>query len=433
VDGTARVTPSDTLELSLEATAYGGMASRALAIEAGTPGRTWLRGSLTLDAAGRGTARLRAPVPPVAPGPHVLRVAIADAGDREPRDDARLFLVTVVPTPGIVLVARPPTWESRFLLQTVAEVAELPVRGFVEVERGTWRRAGSLVPVASSDVADAVRRADLLIVMGSQTPAPATRARGRWDWPGAGGENGTDGDWYLSVPAGTPLGYAFAGLTVDSFPPGTAIAELSARPTDWVGLTAQSGRRGGVRPVLLGRDSARIRRIVTAVDGLWRWAFRGGSSEQGYRSLVAAAVSWLLGGADSARGMARPVRDVVQRGRPAAFQWVGEGAPRTLAVQWSREGANREDTLRFDGSGRAETMLAPGVWSYRLEGGGAGTLAVEEYSDEWIPIRPALEDRPAAAPASNLRLPLRGMVWLFGIAVAAFAGEWYARRVRGMR
>jgi hypothetical protein len=35
---------------------------------------------------------------------------------------------------------------------------------------------------------------------------------------------------------------------------------------------------------------------------LWRWAFRGGSSEQAYRALFAGTVDWLLSGQDTVVG-----------------------------------------------------------------------------------------------------------------------------------
>src|SRR2546422_3402739 len=37
------------------------------------------------------------------------------AGDSEPRDDARLFVLEVSPQPSVVLLASPPDWETRFL------------------------------------------------------------------------------------------------------------------------------------------------------------------------------------------------------------------------------------------------------------------------------------------------------------------------------
>jgi hypothetical protein len=333
-----------------------------------------------------------------------------------------------------VLLASPPTWESRFLLDALRDVAALPVRGYLELEQGRWRRAGELTSLSAADVAEAARRADLLITLGAAGEvARNTRARARWSWPTVPPRPGATGDWYLSVPVPTPLSAAFAGLAVDSFPPGTAISELTPGPMDWVGLTAQAGRRGTVRPVLVGRDSGAVRRLLVGVDGLWRWTFRGGSSEQAYRGLVAAAVSWLLGGADSATGRARLVREVVQRGRPAVFQWNGGGAPLPLPLELTGPAGTSRDTLVFDGAGRAELLLPPGTWRYRLSGGGQGTVAVEEYSDEWIPAPRTLSARQAATAAELGKVPVRGWLWLFGIAVVAFAGEWYSRRRLGLR
>jgi hypothetical protein len=60
-------------------------------------------------------------------------------------------------------------------------------------------------------------------------------------------------------------------------------------------------------------------------------------------------------------------------------------------------------------------------------------VAVEEYSDEWIPGARTLAPRESAAGPEPARLPARGWIPLFGIAVAAFAGEWLARRRMGLR
>ena len=77
--------------------------------------------------------------------------------------------------------------------------------------------------------------------------------------------------------------------------------------------------------------------------------------------------------------------------------------------------------------------LPPGVWRYRLEGGGQGTLAVEEYSEEWMPRRVTLAGRKGSATPSRSERPVRGWLWLFGLAAAAFAGEWVVRRRLGLR
>jgi hypothetical protein len=445
VEGTTRLTAADSLRIAVEAVSVGARpaagappegevrASR-LTLEAREGDRVWLRGAIDLDATGRGHTVLAGPVPAVPPGAHVVTVRVTNAADAEPRDDARLLVVSIVPTPGVVLLASPPGWESRFLLEALRDVSALPARGYLETERGRWRRAGDMRTVPTAEVADAARRADLLVTLGTPgEPALHSRARGVWSWVPPHDAPGSDGDWYVSFGPGSPVSAAAVGLAVDSFPPGTAVADLVAGPRDWVGLTAQAGRRGMPRPVLVGSDSGGVRRVITGIDGLWRWAFRGGSSEQGYRSLVAATVTWLLGGADSATGRARLQRNVVQRGRPAVFEWSGPGAPAPVALELTGPGGTRSDTLVFDGAGHAEVLLPPGVWRYRMAGGGDGTLAVEEYSDEWLPAPVTLAAHEAAVGPESSRVPLRGWLPLFGIAVAAFAGEWLARRRMGLR
>jgi hypothetical protein len=434
VDGPRRLAAGDTLRLTLELAAWGAAAvpGRRVALQVRDGTRLWARGAAELDSGGRARVILQAPVPAVSAGPHALSIGIVEAADAEPRTDSRLWVIQVVPTPGVVLLASPPSWESRFLLSTLRDVAAVPVRGYLETEPGTWRRAGDLQPVSLAEVAEAARRADLLVTLGPVAePVRTTRARARWTWIRPA--ETLAGDWYVVSSPTSPLGAALAGLPVDSFPPGVAIAELTTGPDDWVGLAAQLGRRGTSRPVLVGRDSAGVRRVVTGIDGLWRWAFRGGSSEQGYRGIVAATASWLLGGTDSVSGRARLRREVVSQGLPAVFDWVAGGNPGPLGVVLVRDGETRRDTLRFDGAGRAELRVPPGVWRFRVEGGGEGLLGVEEYSEELLPRPRTLENRLAAVRAGGERRPVREGIWLFALAAAAFACEWTARRRRGLR
>lgn len=439
VDGTSRLMSGDTLRLALEIAATGpGMTGRRLSLEVREHGGVrpgsdpvWLRGVAVIDSGGHARARLEVPVPAVPPGPHVLRIAITDARDREPRTDTRLWVVHLVPTPGVVLLASPPSWESRFLIATLRDVAAVPVRGYLETEPGLWRRAGDLRPASSAEVSEAARKADLLVTVGSAGGATrGTRARARWFWPGGAL---LSGDWYVAAGGASPVSGALTGLPVDSFPPGTAITELAVGPTDWVGMTAQLGRRGPARPVLVGQDSAGVRRVTTGIDGLWRWAFRGGSSEQGYRALIASAATWLLGATDTATGKAQLDRQVVANGIPGTFRWTASGNPVPLGIEWMGDSSTRRDTLVFDGQGRAEVLLPPGTWRYRLDGGGTGTLAVEEYSEEFLARPVTLAGRKSAVGITRLRKPVRGWIWLFGAAILAFAGEWTARRRLGLR
>src|SRR6185295_18450292 len=134
------------------------------------------------DGGARG--RLVLPSAAVGAGEQVLRVALVGTGDAEPRTDTRLHIVTVAPTPGVVLLAGPADWDSRFLYRTLREVAQLPVRGFVHIDPERWRSMADLSPVSSEVVRQAARRADLLIEMGPVGAlTQGTTARGVWTWP----------------------------------------------------------------------------------------------------------------------------------------------------------------------------------------------------------------------------------------------------------
>ena len=184
---------------------------------------------------------------------------------------------------------------------------------------------------------------------------------------------------------------------------------------------------------MVGRVQGRVRRVTTLADGLWRWGFRGGSSEQSYRALVAATASWLLTGADTAAGVARPVRRVVQQSRPVVFEWTGSGPPTAVPLTWTVGDRPRADTLRFDGSGRAAVRLPPGIYRYRFAGGAGGSVAVEEYSDELLPRRVTLRTPQRRGDRAGGRTVARDWLWLFALCVLAFSGEWFARRRLGLR
>jgi hypothetical protein len=145
-------------------------------------------------------------------------------------------------------------------------------------------------------------------------------------------------------------------------------------------------------------------------------------------------VSWLLGGADSVTGRARPIRPVVANQRPVVYEWLAAGAPAPLEIVWSGDSTTLRDTLEFDGAGRATAWLPPGAYRYRLEGGGSGLVAVEAYSDEWLPRPVTLAPREAvSALAATTPSRARGWVWLFGLCVLGLAVEWLARRRLGLR
>jgi hypothetical protein len=436
LEGSARVTSGDSVALDVVVERESGATADSVQVEVVSGSATVARRRLRLSGGASGRTRLVFPSAALGPGDHLLRVRLADAGDREPRTDLRLHLVTVAPTPGVVLIAAPADWDSRFLYRTLGEVAQLPVRGYLRLEAERWRTMGDLRPVSAAEVRRAARGADLLILKGAAAAfADGSTARGIWRWPSgeSGGPPPIPGDWYLAGDESSPIGGAFLGQPVDSFPPALQLTPTEPAAGDWLGLTAQLGRRGGPRPALMGRVDGRVRRITTLVDGLWRWGFRGGSSEQSYRALVASAASWLLAGSDTTAGAARPVRRVVQQGRPLVFEWTGSGPASATPLTWTTADGARPDTLRFDGAGRASVWLAPGVYGYRFAGGAGGTVAVEAYSDELLPRAVTLGTRKGVVRQPGGRTVARDWLWLFGLCVLTFAGEWFARRRLGLR
>jgi hypothetical protein len=435
VSGPGRVSSGDSIPLEVEVQLAGEHAADSVGLEVLWGSSRLARKSVRLRGEGAGRARIAIPSSGLASGEYLLRVALARAADTEPRTDSRLHLVTVTATPGVVFLASPADWDSRFLYRTLREVGQLPVRGYLRFDGGRWRSMSDLRPVPTEVVRRAARNADLLILKGDVGEfASGSGARGIWSWPsGAGVGTSIPGDWYLSESNDSPLGGAFLGQPLDSFPPAILLTPMRVGPRDWVALYAQLGRRGPERPAVFGSREGGVRRITVAIDGLWRWPFRGGSSEQSYRSWVAAATSWLLGAADSAQGVARVIQPVVPNGRPVVFEWLGSGSAVPQVVVWSGATGQTTDTLHFDGDGRALAWLTPGDFRYRFSGGGSGRVAVEQYSDELLPRALTLTPHEGRAIRPTGRSAARDWLWLFGVCILALSGEWLARRRLGLR
>ena len=430
-----RVTLGDTLRVEVELRSTGTVAGPATVELADARGRGLLTREVRL---GGGATRLTLPVPTrvLGAGDHLLAVRVRAAGDQEPRDDRRLLLVSVTPLPGAVLLAAPPDWDARQLFATLRDVAALPVKGYAYLGDAGWRSMDDLHRVSPDEVARAARGADLLVLKGDPgAAARGARPKGLWRWPsGEEGETELEGDWYVTPGEGpSPMTGAWTRVAVESLPPLTRVTPIEPEARGWVGAGAQLGRRGAIRPIFVGRDSAGVRTVLTAADGLWRWAFKPGSAEEAYRQVVASAANWLLGGADSLGGTARPLRRVVPRGYPLVFvRREGVAAPQAVATFTGDSGAVT-DTLVFDGSGRAEVHLPPGRYSYQLQGGGRGTVAVESWSAEYVPQAPTLGPQAAGAAAGVSRTALRDQPWLYLAIVLLLCAEWYLRRRAGLR
>ncbi len=435
VEGTRHVTRTDTVRLRVS---VGTAGIRDATLTVSADGRSLTSRRVALPDSGVLSQEIAFPASRIPhPGWTVLEVRIEGVGDQEARDDARLFAIDVSLEPAAVIFASPPDWEARFLARTLGDVARVPVKVFVETEAGRWRDGATLRPVAAGELSSAARGARLVVAMGDPERARAFTTAPRNAvllWP----TNGQAGDWYVERPLSSPFTAALAGVLWDSLPPATAVAvpARDSSPTATVALTARLARRGQARPIVqLEQHNGGGQRIATVTAaGLWRWAFRGGAAEQGYRSVVAALVDWLLGeqGAGS-RERALPEALEVPNGLPTAWRWSSSDSPRPIAVTLRSDDTTRTDTLRFDAAGRAELLLPPGVYRYALSGGvERGVVAVETYSNEWLPRAPALNAQPGEATARVGSVGLRDRWWLFVIAIAALATEWALRRRQGL-
>lgn len=363
-------------------------------------------------------------------GDHLLRTRVTAAGDQEPRDDERWILIHVAPTPGIVLLAAPPDWDSRQLYRTLRSVTDLPVRGFSRMG-GRWWTMESLAPVTADAVTRAARGADLLIVKGDGSLAPSAR-RALWTWPsGESGPAPEGGDWYATAPGASPVAGAWTGVPFDSLPPLAEVAPGTMPAKGWIGLEARRDRRGAVRAGIVGSEVAGRRQLLVTADGLWRWPFAGGAAEEAYRSLMAASVAWLLGGTPVTQ--IRPARGVVPRGTPLIFLWTGGNVPGPVPVTLRGDAGTRTDTLRFDGAGRAELRLPVGQYHFQAAGA-IGVVAVEPWSREWFPGPVTVTAHAGHLEAAlSLRRSARDRLWIFALILASLAAEWTLRRRRGLR
>lgn len=440
VEGTRHVTRTDTIRLRVgygtAGKRDGGRGTGKVTLTVSVEGHRLTSLPVTVHDSGVLTTEVTLPASHVPrSGWSVLDVRLEGVNDAEPRDDSRQFVIDVSLEPAAVIFASPPDWETRFLARTLSEVARVPVKVFVETEAGRWRDGATLAPVATSVLTSAAASARLVIAMGQPERARAFTGGTRSAvmlWP----TNGQPGDWYVERPLSSPLTAALAGVNWDSLPPATAVVAQArdSNPAASVALVARLARRGPARPIvtLEERNGQRVANVRAA--GLWRWAFRGGAAQEGYRSVVAALVDWLLRerGAGS-RERAVPVALEAPNGLPIVWRWTSPDTVRPLAVTLRSDETTRTDTLRFDAAGRAELLLRPGVYRYALRGGPEqGVVAVETYSDEWLPHAPALRAQPGEATSRFASIGLRERWWLFVIAIAALATEWALRRRQGL-
>ena len=383
------------------------------------------------------TLTLRPRVLPL--GPAILHFRLKMEGDSIAGDDERVRVVTVTRQRPVVVLVDPSDWEGRFLVTELSAILESNVQSYARISSDRWVDTRTLEPVSQQTVRTVAANAGLLVTRGGAPPAelPGARRRPVWHWP-ASSDTLTEffpGDWYLTgVIPPSPLGRRLGGIESDSLPPLTGMIPLVPAANEWVALTARRGRRGAERAVLLGRDSAGARRLVTAGAGLWRWSFRGGAAREAYKAVLSAGVDWLLG-SNVVRRSVLSASPVVVRGDPTVFRWTGDSIPDTLVVSFIHEGGTDPitATLRFDISGVATWMLDPGVYSWSISTPRlSGQSVVERYSDEYHPRPVTIRSESAGLGTTLIERFARERWWLFVVVVAAFAVEWGLRHRRGL-
>ena len=382
-------------------------------------------------APGTGTAErtMALPARTLPLGTSTLRFALV-THDMEPGDDVRVRPITVVETPEIVVIADPADWEGRFLFSGIASVAPGRVRGLAQITPDRWVDMATMAPVRATDVAQAARQAAMLVVRGQYAAPGATGAR--WTWAaGAGSSTVINGDWYAATAPASPLAGRLSSADWDSLPPLTALAPVEPGARGWIGLTARLGRGGVERPVVVGQDSAGVRRMVTAGMGLWRWSLRGGAAREAYRAVLAAGVDWLLAHPEDAAARLT-ASDVASRGMPIVFRWTGPKPPDSVNVTFTSDSSVVRRVVRIqDGAGDA--LLPPGAWRWQAAGVNAsGFSVVETYSDELHPRPVTVAGVVGQAGFTLVAEQARERWWLFAIAMGALVAEWVWRQRRGL-
>ncbi len=374
-------------------------------------------------------------------GDHVLGIRVNLDGDAVPEDDERQRIVTVTEHPAVVMLADSPDWESRFFVSELTELVGTTVKAYAHVIADEWIDMHSLEPIIEGVVRREASRAGLLATRAESAVAQGfgTEAPALWRWPaGLGSKTGyATGDWYprSQVPP-SPLAGQLGLVEWDSLPPLLGLVQLGSEDADWAAVTARLGRRGVSRPILIGRDSARVRLLTTTGAGLWRWAFRGGASREAYRTLLAAGIDWLLGAEPRLSASRIKATAVAVRDQPIVFEWLTTAQPDSAFVSIASLTGDSGSTalLRFDAQGKATHHLPPGVyrWGVRGETGASGLTVVEQYSAEYLPRRVAVGSGGTAQASALMERFARERWLLFVVVVLALAAEWGWRHMRGL-
>lgn len=355
---------------------------------------------------------------------------------------------------GAVMISVDPDWEPHYLLPVLERATAGGARAWLRVGEGRWIRSGTERMQTGDDarVRQAARAAQLLVVQGDPGELPAwlsaevarhprllMLARGSGDVPGSALRVGEPlpGDWY---PGGTPPPSPIAGYLEAAEYPNLPPASL-LRPVegaDWVPLELRRNRSGEGRPPVGASRIGGRRRIVVGAEGFWRWASRGGTARQAYRSVFAGLAGWLLEAPD--RNPVVLEVEGIAAGDSLRWRVAPDVERLVIVVRDSADRAVRADTILAPQSAVVAAGLPGGSYRFEAEGTAGGEpfrtgrpfevagadreLVAREAGD---PIRGV--DIGLAAPSRRGRMA----VWPFVLAALMLCGEWFWRRRIGLR
>lgn len=393
-------------------------------------GRVVTRADLpALAARGEMTAAVSLPV--VADtGARVLSAIASTPGDVEPRNDTLAVSVDIARASGAVVVSTAPDFDLRFMLPVLRGALALPVRAYYRVAPGEWRREGTLSAVPEREVVRALREAPVAMLHGDTALFGAPRRLVTGSLLLFAPPPATGDEWYPVAAPSSPLSAPLAEIPWDSLPPLDVAQRLPE--SEWTGLLVALARGPVRRPAVVGSGGPR-RVIVMGAAGLWRWAFRGGTSADAYAALWGSIFDWLSAERGEIRA-AVPADGLLRAGSPVRWR-RGQGTDSLVQVLLRRRGAAASDTLTlsFGAERVAETPpLARGVYDARVEGG--ASVVVVNASPELVPGAVLAQSGPVGGTALRSDAPrLSDSGWPYIAIALALCAEWLLRRRAGLR